>query len=271
MTTPSITLVSTGPGWCPFAVRRETAKVYRPKAKPFRLSAITDHVCDGPYLGSWRWLQTSSPSSSAHFVIDDISGEITQLASIFDRTWANGLRWDSRNRKWFDPEGLEIQPTAPWIVPGLDPNYVTISIEHAGYSGKPWSPALYASSVRLHRWIADQTGLKLQALQTVSGHFQISPKSRARCPGPTWPVGALVRDALSFPAFRATVQCTTPSLIVRAGASKFTTDLGARIRQAEEVEIVAIALGIPVNNSPWGMLQSGGWISLAYCTPPEVI
>src|SRR5688572_15543234 len=98
-------------GWMPLdggplrVVHKPTNKYW--PGRPHGIDAAVIHICDGSYAGSvgWLWNAITNPSSSAHFVLDPLSGEITQLVSIYDSAWANGLKWDAARQLWIDPEG----------------------------------------------------------------------------------------------------------------------------------------------------------------------
>lgn len=143
-----------------------------------------------------------NPNSSAHFVIAK-DGRITQLVSLDDSSWTNGLR--IVDGKWFtpaDPPRPE-NPTWPDIISGVNPNWYTISIEHEGDYHEQWTPEMYASNTRLLRWIASSLGLAQESgapfqyvpHRTLIGHWAIDPVDRANCPGPNVDYERMAADA----------------------------------------------------------------------------
>lgn len=130
---------------------------------------------------------------SAHACIDT-DGTVYQFVSIFDSAWANGLSYNG-DGSWTSPEGSRVHPSWPGIQPPINPNWVTISTEHAGKPNDPWTPRMVDASIAWHRWVAQQTGLVYVPHQTLIGHYEISPVDRAHCPGPTAPFETIARGA----------------------------------------------------------------------------
>lgn len=190
-------------GWMPGAIRKPdsdgTSKCYKPApGQPFELLAVVDHIAEGG-PNTWKWLfneqaDGGGPVSSTFFIAED--GTIYQGMGIYSRAWANGLRWDGR--KYFDPEGAQVEPTWHRIAQGgshrgKDPNKLTVSIEHEGYHNRPrTSPQMQASIDVLH-YIQNETGIIYIPHDTLIGHYEISPKNRANCPGPYFDLGAIAQ------------------------------------------------------------------------------
>ena len=95
-------------GWCPFATRYPTTKYWSGNQGR---RAVVLHIAQGSYEGAVSWLSNdvSNPNSSAHFVIAK-DGRIAQLVSIWDSSWANGLRWINGN--WYTPADPAPAPAA---------------------------------------------------------------------------------------------------------------------------------------------------------------
>lgn len=115
----------------------------------------------------------SANQVSAHYVIGQ-DGTVVQTVDESDAAWANGPITDG---------------AAPWWTPTLNPNLITVSIEHVKPSidnSDQLTSAQQDSSFRLvqdicNRWhipkrIADENG-------GITGHFSMDPVSRSRCPG----------------------------------------------------------------------------------------
>lgn len=175
-------------GWCPFATRFDTSKFWTGNQGR---RAVCLHIAQGGYEGAISWLTDaqSNPNSSAHFVIAK-DGRIAQLVSINDSAWANGLGWE--NNRWVTGSGAPVNPTWQDIVPGVNPNWYTISIEHEGLYPETWTTEMYAANNRLMQWLAFQFGssngpglFPYVAHRNVIGHYEIDPLTRANCPGPT--------------------------------------------------------------------------------------
>ena len=118
---------------------------------------------------------TSNPKS-VHYVIDQ-AGTIVQCVQEEDSAWGNGV-----------PE----QGCDPWWSNALNPNFVTISIEHVKNdttNAVGLTPAQQAASFALVRDICSRNDIPMRKADKnggITGHFSISPVDRARCPG-TYP------------------------------------------------------------------------------------
>jgi len=52
-----------------------------------RVDLIVLHDCEGEYNGSIRWFETSQSNVSAHFVVREDGGEVTQMVDLADSAW----------------------------------------------------------------------------------------------------------------------------------------------------------------------------------------
>ncbi|ODM93533.1 N-acetylmuramoyl-L-alanine amidase A, partial [Orchesella cincta] len=125
--------------------------------------------------GVGGWFQNPESGASTHYVVDQ-KGDVVQCVREKDTAWGNG-RIEKGAKKWWNKTG--------------NPNRVTISIEHVKSARdnsnqlttaqKKASFKLIANIIKRNPWIkpkwADDTG-------GITGHHSISPKSRAKCPGP---------------------------------------------------------------------------------------
>lgn len=114
---------------------------------------------------------------SAHYSVSQ-KGECDQFVDETDTAWANG-RVD--------------KPTWAGIKPGINPNLYTISIEHEGRPGDPWSDEMQARSSMLIAEMHVRWGIPLDH-DHVIGHYRIYSK-KPQCPGPQWRVGLLINAA----------------------------------------------------------------------------
>ncbi len=151
-----------------------------------KVVAIVDHIAQGGEAGIDATFtdHTTQDPVSAHFAVD-VDGSVHQYVLITDTAWANGV--------------VEPGNTIPkQFTPGVNPNYQTISIEHAGFSGTSLTPAQYQASLALHIWIIEQLnslGVEFPIDgEHVIGHNRISPKSRPNCPGPAFDFLRLLKD-----------------------------------------------------------------------------
>lgn len=122
---------------------------------------------------------TNNPTSS-HYVIDQ-DGLIVQCVSETDGAWANG----------FISQGHD-----PWWDPNINPNYITISIEHvksATDNSDSLTAPQQAASFTLIQHICQRWNIPMRAADAaggITGHFSIDPVNRSHCPGP-YPADAL--------------------------------------------------------------------------------
>jgi hypothetical protein len=129
---------------------------------------------------------------SSNFMVGP-AGEITQMVSILDTSYANGLSWNGSN--WVDPEGSVVHPSWSGLTPPINPIFTTFSIEHAGHSGDVWTPAMIAADARILQFVHATYPLVWQPHTTLIGHFEISPINRARCPGTGCPFDTIAAAA----------------------------------------------------------------------------
>jgi hypothetical protein len=162
-------------GWYPGAIKIAMPGFW--KGNKGR-KAIVNHVIVGSIQSCINTFKGGQKSSTFGFAQN---GDIYQFVSIWDSAWANGLSWvDGR---WMDPEGAFVNPPWSGLEPGINPNLTTISFEHEGQSGDPWSPEMFASNNAVTAWCADQCGMHIAVHETLIGHNEISPINRAHCPG----------------------------------------------------------------------------------------
>lgn len=128
---------------------------------------IIIHDTEGSYQSSLEWMQNTQSYVSTHYLIKSSDGSITQMVRLQDVAWTAG--------NWF-----------------MNPH--SINIEHEGFAaeGQVWyTEAMYRSSAKLVRWLADKYDIPLDR-QHILGHDDIPRLSPARMadahwdPGPYW-------------------------------------------------------------------------------------
>src|SRR5262249_30479551 len=90
---------------------------------------------------------------------------------------------------------LHVVPTWPDLIPGINPNAYTVSIEHEGQPEDPWTQPMVDANNRLMQWLATQANLSYLAHHTLAGHNEIDPVDRPNCPGPNADLERLAFDA----------------------------------------------------------------------------
>ena len=143
--------------------------------------AIVDHVMQGYLVGCDSWFRNPDSWSSAHFGIGK-AGAIHQYVDTDDAAWANG----AVNKP--SPAGAALAALG-------NPNVLTVSIEHEGFSGEEWTEAMYQADLRLKRWLVETHGKMGEShVLILLGHYDIDSVTRAGCPGPTWPKDRLLAE-----------------------------------------------------------------------------
>lgn len=158
------------------------------------VKAVVLHIAEGSYQGSANWLVNPASGVSAHFIVSR-QGEITQMVSILDTAYTNGLSWNGST--WIDPEGAHVTPPWPGLTPPINPNFQTITVEHEGHSGDVWTPAMIAADVTILQFVHATYPLLWTPHKSLIGHYEISPVNRARCPGTGCPFDTIAAAATS--------------------------------------------------------------------------
>ena len=143
--------------------------------------AICDHIMQGTMEGSDS--EFKNGQVSAHFGVAK-DGRIWQWVAVTDAAWANG----PINRP---------DTSIPWIVDAqknkINPNNLTISIEHEGKTGELFSDAQYQATLWLHQKLIKENNITLDG-QHIIGHFQLDSVNRPFCPGKGFPKEQLMMD-----------------------------------------------------------------------------
>lgn len=138
--------------------------------------AVVLHIAEGTLAGCDSWFNDPSANVSAHFCIGK-NGEVHQYTYVSNAAWANGI--------------VETGATSALVAEnsGINPNYWTVSIEHEGKTGEEPTAAQFEASAWLSAWLFSNallpggaTGVAVDR-KHILRHAEISPKSRANCPG----------------------------------------------------------------------------------------
>jgi len=166
-------------GWYPFALPCPSPNFWT--GHYGNVLAVVMHIAAGGYQPSIDWLCDPASEVSSHFIVSK-QGEITQMVSIYNSARANGLRWE--NSRWKNARGKFVAPTWVSIIPQVNPNFYTISIEHEGFPEEPRTAQMVDADVRLLRWVAGQLHLIYEPDRSLIGHRDIDPVDKGFCPGP---------------------------------------------------------------------------------------
>jgi N-acetyl-anhydromuramyl-L-alanine amidase AmpD len=217
-----------------------------------RVKACVLHVTGGTkgkeYPNAVSWLSSPTSGVSAHFVVSQ-AGDITQLVSIYDSAWANGLSWSQSRGSWIDPEGNAVTPAWAGLVIPVNPNWLTVSIETARQSSDPMSQQMFDAVIRILQWIKAEFGWTYTAHGNLVGHNELSPVSRPYCPGPN--------VSLTKLADAANTTATTVQKFVVVSPD----NLNVRTGPGTEYPIVT---SLPPGKAIWIDVQKpNGWYHLA--------
>jgi hypothetical protein len=132
-----------------------------------RIQAFVIHVTEGTIESVDDWFNQEESQVSAHYAILK-DGDMHQYVKEEDAAWHAG-RVD--------------HPTAKLVLdyPGLNPNLVTLGIEHEGHGDKDFTEKQYETSSTFIADRADHYGIPVTS-DTVIGHHSIF--SKKTCPGP---------------------------------------------------------------------------------------
>jgi hypothetical protein len=144
--------------------------------------AVVIHIMEGEYLESISYMK--SHGVSAHFAVSR-RGACSQLVSVNNSAWGNGLSWNEERVGWECPHDHIVRPTWELLQVPTNPNLQTISIEHEGKSGDPWPALMISTTVDTLQWLGKQfpSLLPYRVGSTLIGHRHIDPTDKARCPG----------------------------------------------------------------------------------------
>jgi len=189
--------------------------------------AFTYHIAQGTLVGTDAWFRNPASQASAHFEVGK-AAEVHQYVELTDAPYTNG--------KLQKPD-----LTIPWLKacvgagtaanPDVNPNTVTVSIEHEGLTGVKWPEAQYQASLALTVWLLDYYDLWAYVDDFDNrfiGHYRIDSVDRPRCPGTGWPKTRLKADLLAMKEDEVTM--TKEDLVALLGLA-LRNDTGG-IRQA---------------------------------------
>jgi N-acetyl-anhydromuramyl-L-alanine amidase AmpD len=147
----------------------------RPAGATGTLHMVIIHTCEGNYAGCWSWLVNPVSQASAHYVVDEDGGEISQLVRESDRAWHIAALYDCALNRRHDC-GLN----------GVQSNDFTVGIEHAGFASQAAFPASQIeASAALACDVTRDRGIP-RDWQHIVAHGQLQPANRTD-PGPNWP------------------------------------------------------------------------------------
>src|SRR5881392_4418821 len=163
------------PDYAPAVWRASPNFDQRPADQTGTLHMVIIHTCESDYASCWSWLVNPVSQASAHYVVDEEGGEISQLVREPDRAWHIAALYDCALNRRHDC-GLN----------GVQSNDFTVGIEHAGFASQDSFPAAQLeASAALVCDVTRDRGIP-RDWQHIVGHGQLQPANRTD-PGPNWP------------------------------------------------------------------------------------
>jgi len=141
----------------------------------YGVSLVVIHSCEGNYSGCWGWLTNTAAGASAHYVVREDGGEISQLVTEANRAWHVAAAYD-----------CNLAGGTQCNLQGVSTNNFSVGIEHAGFASQAsWSANIIEQSSKLTCDITKSHGIPRDRNHIVS-HGQLQPWNRTD-PGPNWP------------------------------------------------------------------------------------
>jgi len=163
------------PDYAPAVWRASPNFDQRPADQTGTPHMVIIHTCESDYASCWSWLVNPASQASAHYVVDEEGGEISQLVREPDRAWHIAALYDRALNRRHDC-GLN----------GVQSNDFTVGIEHAGFASQAGFPATQIeASATLVCDVTRDRGIP-RDWQHIVGHGQLQPANRTD-PGPNWP------------------------------------------------------------------------------------
>jgi N-acetylmuramoyl-L-alanine amidase len=130
----------------------------------------------GSLAGCSSWFANPNSQVSAHYGVG-LDGDFVRYVSRADTAWANGLLEEGNS--WPGP-------------PGVNPNWLTISIEteDLGDPNQQVTVQQFSTVRTLCRTVIDT----YDSIIYLMGHYVITPMSRPNCPGERWTESGLLQQ-----------------------------------------------------------------------------
>lgn len=162
----------------PTTIIQKHSPNYTPGRHGHKPIAIVIHIMDGTLIGTDSWFEQLQSKVSAHYGIGK-SGEIHQYVQENDTA---------------QHAGVVEEPTWKLLPSGVNPNLVTIGIEHEGVGGDVFTPEQFVASAALIADIATRWDIPLDEDHVIPHHAIRATKT---CPGAGVDVSALILRALN--------------------------------------------------------------------------
>jgi hypothetical protein len=147
----------------------------RPTGTAGKVVMVIIHTCEGGYAGCVGWLRNTQAGVSAHYVVKEDGGEISQLVREASKAWHIGATYK-----------CSLNSNTECARNGASSNNFTVGIEHAGFASQAsWPQNQIQQSAKLVCDIATRNAIPIDR-QHIVGHGQLQPYNRVD-PGANWP------------------------------------------------------------------------------------
>jgi N-acetyl-anhydromuramyl-L-alanine amidase AmpD len=147
------------------------------------LVAICDHIMQSSIESADSWFKNVASEVSAHFGVA-LDGRVWQWVKVGNAAWANGITNKS-------DVGVDWLQQA--LKEGINPNLLTVSIEHEGYSGQAMPDKQFKATLKLHKFLIAQHNIPIDR-EHITGHYQYDDVNRHNCPGSGFPFARLMAE-----------------------------------------------------------------------------
>lgn len=147
----------------------------RPSGTAGSVEMVIIHTCEGGYSGCVSWLRNTAAGASAHYVVKENGGEVSQLVREASKAWHIAATYK-----------CSLNDNTECGRNGASSNNFTVGIEHAGFGSQAsWADGLIEASAKLTCDITKRHAIARDR-QHIVGHGQLQPYNRTD-PGPNWP------------------------------------------------------------------------------------
>jgi N-acetylmuramoyl-L-alanine amidase len=145
--------------------------------------AIVNHIMEGTLEGTIQWFNNPEAQASTNYGVG-VKGRVVHFVNEgVDRPFANGAYCKETWTKFIERNDGSV----------VNPNRYTISIEHEGHTGEPFTEEMYQATLWLHKELIQKWGIPIDR-EHIIGHYQIDGCTRPHCPGDGFPWGRLMTD-----------------------------------------------------------------------------
>jgi N-acetylmuramoyl-L-alanine amidase len=206
--------------------------------------AIVVHIMDGSFSSGESVFLNPATQKSAHYGIST-TGEVHQYVDEGDTAFH---------------AGIVVRPQWELLKPGVNPNFYTIGVEHAGRPDDVWPDIQLATSAALIGQIAARWSIPIDEQHIIPHHIIRASKT---CPGNFLDVKSLIRrvsqEASPTPLGVSSVR-VLKNVNLRKGAPNISAPIARVIPAGTQVEVAGFMTGQTVSgNSSWYVDGGGGF------------